>query len=184
MSSAKFLSEYHSSLIVNASPEPRSSREGRIDDAHTRLLLASMTDELSAQHCDKRVWVRPLLETVPLRMKRVARRMHTNESPSFTDCGEKGLLPQRAHRRHPVSAGLREVPRRVEGESIVLSQIAVETRPSFVATISKPCFLPMVESVSSEREGAAPVRFTGSCSNPEVVKKRIRLFVSSSAARP
>ena len=88
-----------------------------------------MADELAAEHRDKRVWVRLRLETAAFRVKRVAGGMHADESFSFADREEKGLLPPRTHGRHLVDAGLGQIPRREEEESIVLSQIAVKNSP-------------------------------------------------------
>src|SRR5262245_2599065 len=107
----------------------KEAREFRIDHLHTRLLLVSVADELAAKHRDKRVRIFLRLETVALRVERVARGVHADESLSVAYRGEKRLFPRRAHGGHLVGAGLDQISRREEEESIVLSQIAVEHAP-------------------------------------------------------
>ena len=53
-SGAKFFSEYHSSMQLEVG-RLRQPREVGVDDAHPRLLLLAVADELAAEHPDVRV---------------------------------------------------------------------------------------------------------------------------------
>src|SRR5438105_6455921 len=111
---------------LEAFGQPPKTRELRIHHLHARLLLASVTDELAAEHRDIRICPYLRFECTSLRMKRVAGGVDPDEALAGPYRGDERLLPRRAHGRMPVSTGLGQVPGREEEERIGLGKVAVK----------------------------------------------------------
>ena len=111
MSFEKFLSEYHSSLMVKVSLPASKARKARIHDFHAPLLLASMTKKLTAKHRD--IWVQLFLRVVrfSLRVECVARRMNADKSFSVS-----GTAASNASFPRALMAGLLSVPTSVNSQ--------------------------------------------------------------------